>query len=153
MDNQNVKIEQRVNGDSNTRPGDIYHPDFDNGKPSFFDISVSNVLQPSTISTAVNACAIAESREISKDNKHRSVVETAGGSFFPLVVETLGLWTPFAIKTLRTIATRASLYNGLPEKLAFKNLIGQLSVKLWAYNSKLVLDHFSFLSPMTNSLI
>ena len=69
-------------------------------------------------------------REISKDNKHHSTVKTAGGSFFPLVVETLGLWTPFTIKTLRTIATRASLY----KKLAFKNLIGQLSVKLWAYN-------------------
>ena len=52
LDNQNVKIEQRVNGDSNTRPGDIYHPDLDNGKQCFFlifDISVSNVLQPSTI--------------------------------------------------------------------------------------------------------
>ena len=36
LDNQNVKIEQRVNGDSNTRPGDIYHPDFDNGKQCFF---------------------------------------------------------------------------------------------------------------------
>ena len=83
LDNQNVKIEQRVNGDSNTRPGDIYHPDFDNGSHLIFDISVSNVLQPSTISTAVNAGAIAKSREISKDNKHRSVVETAGGSFFP----------------------------------------------------------------------
>ena len=32
LDNQNVKIEQRVNGDSNTSPGD---PDFDNGKPPF----------------------------------------------------------------------------------------------------------------------
>ena len=148
LDNQNVKIE-RVNGHSNTRPGDIYHPDFDNGKPSFFDISVSNVLQPSTISTAVNAGAIAERREISKDNKQHSTVKTAGGSFFPLVVETLGLWTPFAIQTLRTIATRASLYN---KKLAFKNLIGQLSVKLWAYNSKLVLDHFSFLWPIGPSL-
>ena len=30
----------------------------------------------------------------------RSVVKTAGGSFFPFVVRTLGLWTPFAIKTL-----------------------------------------------------
>ena len=96
----------------------------------------------------LNAGVIAESREISR--QHRSVVETTGGSFFPLVVETLGLWTPFAIKTLQTIATTVSLYNGLPEKLAFKNLIEQLSVKLWAYNSRLVLDHF-FLSPMTNS--
>ena len=60
----------------------------------------------------VNAGAITESREISKDNKHCSIVETAGASSFPLVVERIVLWTPFAIKILRTIATRASLYNG-----------------------------------------
>ena len=55
------------------------------------------------MSTPVNAGAIAESRESSKDNKHHSVVETACASFFPLVVETIGFWTPFAIKILRTI--------------------------------------------------
>ena len=64
------------------------------------DIFVSNVLQPSTISTTVNDGAIAKRREISKDNKHHSTVKTTGGSFLPLVVETLGLWTPFTIKTL-----------------------------------------------------
>ena len=31
-DNPNVLLEQRVSGDSGTRPGDIYHPDFDNGR-------------------------------------------------------------------------------------------------------------------------
>ena len=48
LDNSNVKIEQQVNGDSNTRPGDIYHnhPDFDNGKPAFFNISVSTHYNP-----------------------------------------------------------------------------------------------------------
>ena len=60
------------------------------------------------MSTPVNAGAIAESREISKDNKHRSVVKTASASSFLLVVETIGLWTPFTINILRTIATRAS---------------------------------------------
>ena len=43
------------------------------------------------MSTPVNAGAIAESREISKDNKHRSVVKTASASSFLLVVETIGL--------------------------------------------------------------
>ena len=114
------------------------------GSHLFLIFLYCNVLQPSTISTAVNAGAITESKEISKDNKHHSTVETVGGSFFPLIVETPDLWTPIAMKTLQTIATRASLYNGLLEKLAFKNFIGQLSVKLWAYNSKLVLDHFFF---------
>ena len=79
------------------------------GRHFFFDISV---LQLSTISIAVNAGAITENREISKDNKHHPTVETASGSFFPLAVETPDLWKPFF--TLQTIATRVSLYNGLP---------------------------------------
>ena len=100
QDNQNVKLEQSAGGSSNTRPGDVYHPDFDNGKPSFFDVSVCNTLQPGKISTAaVNAGAIVGQGEISKDNKHLPAIEAIGGTFYPLVVETMGLWTPFALNT------------------------------------------------------
>ena len=150
MDNLNVKIEQRVNGDLNTRPSDIYHPDFDNGKPSFFLIFLSpmycNIAQYLPLLMLVQTLRVVKFQKLFRRRNRRWF-------FFRLVVETLGLWTPFAVKTLWTIATRASLYNGLHKKLIFKNLIEQLSLKLWAYNSKLVLDHFSFLLPMTNSLI
>ncbi len=143
VDNQNVKIEQSTGGPSNTRPGDVYHPDFDNGKPAFFDVSICNTLQPGKISTAaVSAGAIAEQGEMSKDSKHLQSVEAVGGSFYPLVVETMGPWTPFA---LRTIATRASLRSGLSEKQALKNLLQQLSIKLWSYNSKLVLNRLAII--------
>ncbi len=106
MDNQNVKIEQSAGGPSYTRPGDVYHPDFDNGKPAVFDVSICNTGK------------IAEQGEMSK---HLQSVERSNAvedSFYPLVVETMGLWTPFA---LNTIATRASLRRGLSEKQAFKN--------------------------------
>lgn len=57
--------------------------------------------------------------------KHLQTVEAAaGGTFYPLVVESLGLWTPFALKTI------AILHNGLSEKLAFKNLLQLLSITL-----------------------
>jgi hypothetical protein len=32
-----------------SRPGDVYHPDFDQGHPTYFDISVRNSLQASYI--------------------------------------------------------------------------------------------------------
>ena len=39
QDNYQVKREQRIFG-SAIRPGDIFHPDFADGKPNYFDISV-----------------------------------------------------------------------------------------------------------------
>ena len=114
MDNQNAKLEQQASGNSNTVPGDIYHPDFDNGKPALFDISVHNTLQPGMISTAVvTAGSVAEHGEMAKDDKY---FQLAGGSFYLLVVETMGLWSPFALWTLHTIASRASIHNSLMDK-------------------------------------
>ena len=46
-----------------------------------------------------------------KDSKCKSSVEMLG-EFVPLVVETLGLWIPFAKKILRSIASRNTLCNG-----------------------------------------
>ena len=51
-DNSEVKKEQRIGGRDLHRPGDIYHPDFINGKPAFFDITVRNSLQSSYIVAA-----------------------------------------------------------------------------------------------------
>ena len=39
-DSADVCREQRVSGESASRPGDVFHPDFHNGRPTYFDISV-----------------------------------------------------------------------------------------------------------------
>ena len=57
-------------GATRQRPGDIYHPDFSDGHPAYFDISVRNTLQlgnPNRASTDDVAATIA--REMEKDNK------------------------------------------------------------------------------------
>ena len=76
---------------------------------------------------------------MAKDARHEEGVIAAGGVFFPLVVGMLGLWTTHSLKTLWLIATRASALSGITRGQAFSNLIQQLSVKLWCYNSKLVI--------------
>ena len=38
--NANCQMEQRCNGYSNSRPGDIYHLDFELGCPTYFDVTV-----------------------------------------------------------------------------------------------------------------
>ena len=59
QDNTTVCREQRITGDSHDRPGDIYHPDFSNGKPSFFDISVQSFLEASFISQSSITAGVA----------------------------------------------------------------------------------------------
>ena len=44
LDNTSTRREQRISGDSSDRPGDIYHPDFSDGKLTYFDLSVCNSL-------------------------------------------------------------------------------------------------------------
>ena len=40
-------------------------------------------------------------------------------------METFGVWTPFALKTLRNIADRTTPCSGIPRKVVRKNLIGR----------------------------
>ena len=146
QDNPNVRQKQGIDVDSRQRPGDIFHPDFHDGKPTYFDISVVNPLQPGSINEASRSAGVAAARrEEEKDGKFNESVSRAGGAFIPLVVESLGRWSPFACKMLKIIASRTTLRNGLSEKVAYRNLIEQLSTRLWAYNAKLILRHFATL--------
>jgi len=38
--------------------------------------------------------------------EHEANVVAAGGQFYPLIVETFGVWTPFARETLKDIASQ-----------------------------------------------
>ena len=44
-DKKSCRTEQNCSANNQSRPGDIYHPDFLNGNPAFSDISVCNSLQ------------------------------------------------------------------------------------------------------------
>ena len=100
VDNPRAAREQPC-GVDNSRPGDIFHPDFVQGKPAYFDVSVRNSLQPQFLCRAASlAGAAGEAGEMAKDARHEEGVIAAGGVFFPLVVETLGLWTTHSLKTL-----------------------------------------------------
>ena len=60
QDNPAVRREEHVCGDCRECPGDIFHPDFADGHPNYFDISVCNTLQPGNLNCAsVNASAAA----------------------------------------------------------------------------------------------
>ena len=72
------------------------------------------------------------------DMHHDEAIRSAGGDFFPLVVETFGVWAPSSLATLRTIASWATTYSGLPTHRALSNLLQQLSVTLWSLNAQML---------------
>ena len=51
-----VSRQQRVSGAFLLRQGDIFHPDFKDGSPTYIDITVVNIFKPSHIKQA-SACA------------------------------------------------------------------------------------------------
>ena len=123
----------------NCRPGDVYYPNFLTGCPAFFDVSIRNSFQPSCVSKlAVLAGSAAVAGESEKDMKHSENVTLFESLFYPLVVKTFGFWTPGSIDTLKTIAMKTTTVNKVPFAQAYRNLMPQLSVSLWKFNSRLI---------------
>ena len=82
--NKAAKREQTCSSNSTARPGDIFHPDFVDGRPAFFDVTVRN-----TVHAAEMAGASAKARELEKDYKHEQSILKCGGLFYPLALESL----------------------------------------------------------------
>ena len=94
-----------MSGESASRPGDVFHPDFYHGRPTYFDISVRSTLRAGVVTHfALSSGFAALKGEVEKDVQHRGLVEAAGGVFFPLVVDNFGVWTPSSIEVLCSIA-------------------------------------------------
>ena len=85
-DNSDCKIEQGCSSTNYKKPGDIFHPDFLDGRSAYFDLTVRNSLFPNIISVAATQPgAAAEAGERYKDGKHNEDVTRAGSTFYPLV--------------------------------------------------------------------
>ena len=78
LGNPGVLHEQRISGDNQSQSGDLYHPDFCQSCPVFFDVSVQNTLFPSIISQASVSAGAAAAGEAFKDKHHENNVITAG---------------------------------------------------------------------------
>ena len=71
QDHPGTLKEQRASFDDNSKPGDIFHPDFQNGRPAYFDVSVRSTTQPSHISSSASCAGVAAAAgEVAKDANH-----------------------------------------------------------------------------------
>ena len=141
QDNRGATKDQRC-GDNNHRTGDVFYPDFRFGKPAYFDVSGRGSLQPQYLSKAADHPGVAgEAGEIEKDEKHEVNVLAAGGLFFPLFVESLGLWTFSSLKILKFLCPNPSPSMIPPLSLAVSYLHQQL-LSVWGYNAQILLSRF-----------
>ena len=117
QDHPGVLREQGISSDQ-SRPGNIYHPDFHLGRPAYFDLSVRSTTQSAVISSSSQAGVAAAVGEIAKDNQYQDIVNDNGGDFIPLVCETFGVWSPYALSILGSIAEQ------LLETVYLESLLG-----------------------------
>ena len=146
-DSADVRWEQGVSGESASRPGDVFHSDFHNGHPTYFDISVRSALHSGVITHSASSPGFAALKgEMEKDARHRDLVEDAGGVFFPLVVDNFGVWIPSSIEVLRSIARSSTVS-------AFHHLMEQLSVQLYRYNARMILRFWALHPHLEDDLL
>ena len=89
QDHPGVLREQSIASDQ-SRPGDIYHPDFTLGRPAYFDLSVRCTTQPSFISAAASKARVAATAsEEAKDDHYLETVNNHVDDFFPWFVSRL----------------------------------------------------------------
>ena len=117
--------------------------------PTYFDLSLRNSLQPSYIIHSANrAGAAAEAGVLEKNRCHEDMLKATGSLFEPLVVETLGLWHPHSTRMLKIIGRKTAFHRCQTlSRTLF--LYEQLSVKLWLYNAKLILESLALNSRDT----
>ncbi|XP_062512057.1 uncharacterized protein LOC134187899 [Corticium candelabrum] len=143
-DDSRCRREARCSSSNQTRPGDVYHPDFERGLPAYFDLSVRSSLQPSFLTQAAShPGAASDAGEMEKDERHHLNVSSTGSLFHPLVVETLGLWTAASLQVLKIIARRASFKHNVSISQSVCHFHQQLSTRLWCSNAKMILARCS----------
>jgi len=71
-------------------------------------------LDLSVISSAFSQAGVAAATgEVAKDTQYQDSVSDDGGDFIPLVCETFGVWTPYAISILNSIGNRTIVHQGI----------------------------------------
>ena len=88
----------------------------------------------------MHAGSAAAAGELEKDDKYDEDVSLSGSSFYPLITETLGIWSPNSLRILKIIALRSAVTSNLFASQAVMNLHEQLSVCLRHYNAKMLLN-------------
>jgi len=125
-----------------TRPGDVFAPHFNLGRPMAMDLAVTNTLQPNNSTHAGELVAPGTwAQRYAALHKARAadICAAQGVDFVPLVVESYGAWDPDAISVLRDIASRQAAHTHESTCSTMTWLMRRLSVTLQRVNARIIL--------------
>ena len=126
---------------SQSRPADVFIPQWIDGRKIAFDVSVTSPTQEALLLRAAEIPAAAiEARKASKKRTHFDNCRAEGIFFQPLVVETFGGWDKEAVNFLKKMATQDARRWGKLPSLEIKYFFQRLSVALQRGNATLLLD-------------
>ena len=119
------------------RLGDVFHPDFEQGLPTYFDMTVRNSLQPLYIPQAAQLAGVAAEAGEKEDCRHEGLVTATGSVSHPR-------WTLVTTQLESHHDSKKISFPWQPLiQQATINLHEKLSVKLWLYNAKTLLHRWS----------
>ena len=117
---------------SASRPADVFVPTWERGQPAAPDVTVVSTLQNQTVAEAASVSgyvlSVAKERKVAA---HSEACQSAGVSFVPMVVETLGGWDEEAVRTITAIGRSQGQRLGIPPSDSTRHLFQRLTVSLW----------------------
>ena len=117
---------------SNSRPADIFLPNWSRGRPAAIDVTVISTMQPLTLAGAAAspgyALQVAEDRKMAA---HFEACRAVGVDFVPVTVESLGGWSEEAIANIKKIGRLLGQRTGSPPGDSIRHLFQRLSISLW----------------------
>ena len=123
---------------SASRPADVFLPTWERGQPAALDVAVVSTLQNRTVAGAASvsgyALSVARARKVAA---HSEACQSAGVSFVPMVVETLGGWDEEAVRTITAIGRSQGQRLGIPPSDSTRHLFQRLAVCLWRGNTSM----------------
>ena len=108
------------------------------GKPAALDVHVISTLQQLTLKEA--ATTQGHSLTVGEERKrvaHSEACHSAGVTFIPMVVESLGGWGEEAVHTIKNIGRLQAHRLGIPPAEATRHLFQRLAINLWRGNATL----------------
>ena len=139
---------------SQSRPADVYLPNWHRGCPAALDITVISPLQQATIqgaaSTQDHALLVAEARKFSA---HGMQCQSAGITFIPCAIETVGGMSILAAETIANIGRLLGQRLGLPPHESTRHLFQRLSISLWRGNAALWIHRSLAPAPQLDGVV
>ena len=139
---------------SSSRPADVYFPCWKRGQPAALDVSVISTLQQLTVNGAStiqgHALSIGEERKLTV---HAAPCRSVGVSFIPMIVESLGGWSPRAVDVIKCIGRLQGQRLGIPPADSTTHLFQCLAICLWQGNASLWVRRIPIRPPEVDGVI